>query len=130
MKYGDHVDSALMGGNNGIRTDFAMTVFLSAPSSYEGGELIIPGAGQIKLDVGEAYVYPATSIHRVQPVTSGVRLAVVTWFQSAVRDQILRGILFDLARGIQRAETLGDFDHQLLLTKCYQNLIRYAAEPR
>lgn len=129
MKYGDHVDSALMGNDFGCRTDLAMTVFLSSPSSYDGGELVIPGAGRIKLDVGEAYIYPATSIHRVQPVTRGVRLAVVTWFQSAVRDETLRGILFDLARGVQAADAMKDFEHQLLLSKCYHNLIRYAAEP-
>jgi PKHD-type hydroxylase len=130
MKYGDHVDNALMGGMNGVRTDLAMTVFLSPPSSYDGGELVIPGVGEIKLDVGEAYLYPATSIHRVAPVTRGARLAIVTWFQSAVRDEFLRGIICDMAGAIQKAEALGNSELELLLIKTYHNLIRYAAEPR
>jgi PKHD-type hydroxylase len=129
MKYGDHVDSALMAGPSAIRTDLAATIFLSPPDSYDGGELVIAGGEEIKLDCGEAFVYPATSIHHVTPVTRGIRLAAVTWIQSLVRDESMRGILFDLGRAVQQAEEVKNFDLSLLLSKTFQNLIRYAAEP-
>jgi PKHD-type hydroxylase len=129
MKYGDHVDSALMGGLNAVRTDFAVTIFLSSPASYDGGELVIGGGDEVKLDCGEAFVYPATTIHHVTPVTRGVRFAAVTWVQSTVRNEQMRGILFDLARAVRQAEPLQNHDLSLLLSKTYQNLIRYAAEP-
>jgi PKHD-type hydroxylase len=130
MKYGDHVDNALMGGMMGVRTDLAMTIFLTPPSSYDGGELAIEGSDEIKLDVGEAFVYPATSIHHVAPVTRGVRLAVVTWLQSAVRNEQVRAALYDLWIVGREVEKLNDYQLKLRLSKSYQNLIRYAAEPR
>jgi PKHD-type hydroxylase len=130
MKYGDHVDNALMGGMMGVRTDLAMTIFLTPPSSYDGGELVIEGSDEIKLDVGEAFVYPATSIHHVAPVTRGVRLAVVTWLQSAVRNEQVRAALYDLWIVGREVEKLNDYQLKLRLSKSYQNLIRYAAEPR
>jgi PKHD-type hydroxylase len=129
MKYGNHVDNSLMGGMNGVRTDLAMTVFLSPPASYDGGELTIEDGDEVKLDAGEAYVYSASTIHRVQPVTRGVRLAVVTWLQSAVRDETLRGILADIAKAAKKAQQIADHEHELSLSKIYHNLIRYAAQP-
>jgi PKHD-type hydroxylase len=130
MKYGDHVDSALMGGSQGVRSDYAMTLFLSSPDSYDGGELVLEGGEEIKLDSGEAFVYAATSIHHVAPVTRGVRQAAVTWMQSLVRDVSLRAILYDLWRAIQKIKSDEEQELALLLSKSYQNLIRYAAEPR
>jgi PKHD-type hydroxylase len=130
MKYGDHVDSALMGGSQGVRSDYAMTLFLSSPDSYDGGELVLEGGEEIKLDSGEALVYAATSIHHVAPVTRGVRQAAVTWMQSLVRDVSLRAILYDLWRAIQKIKSDEEQELALLLSKSYQNLIRYAAEPR
>ncbi len=129
MGYGDHVDGGLMGGPNGIRTDLAMTLFLSPPESYDGGELVIEGGDEIKLDAGEAIVYSATSVHHVAPVTRGTRLAAVTWIQSAVRDEHLRTILYDLARASTTVDQLNRPDLSLLLSKAYQNLIRFAAAP-
>ena len=129
MGYGDHVDVSMMGGYCGVRTDLAVTIFLSPPASYDGGELVIAGQEEVKLDSGEAYVYPATSIHHVAPVTRGVRLAAITWLQSAVRDTALRTILYDLSCAASRANTLGDHGFSIQLLKIYHNLIRYAAEP-
>lgn len=129
MHYGSHVDSAIMGAPHPIRTDFAMTIFVSSPESYDGGELVIEmavGEQEIKLAAGEAVVYPATTMHRVAPVTSGVRMAVVTWMQSAVPDSRLRSVLFDLSRSIHHAEDSTDQSGLLLLSKCYHNLLRYA----
>jgi PKHD-type hydroxylase len=129
MEYGDHVDAGLMGGAQGIRTDYAMTLFLSSPDSYDGGELILEGGEEIKLQAGEAFVYPATTIHHVAPVTSGVRHAAVTWMQSLVRDAALRAILFDMWRAAEKVDALKNNELTLLVSKSYQNLIRYAAQP-
>jgi PKHD-type hydroxylase len=127
MQYGAHVDSAVMGTGTGqIRTDLAMTIFLSDPASYDGGELALEtpfGEQEIKLDAGEAIVYPATTVHRVMPVTRGVRLAAVSWIQSSVRDERLRELLFDLKRAMSEPQ-----QDPVLLHKIYSNLLRYAIE--
>jgi PKHD-type hydroxylase len=132
MDYGAHVDNAIMGGANAIRTDLSVTLFLTPPSSYDGGELVLElpaGEQEIKLDAGEAIVYPSGSIHYVAPVSRGVRLAAAIWVQSCVRDERLRGILYDLHRALQQTEAAKNAALSLLLGKSYHNLIRYAAEP-
>lgn len=140
MAYGRHVDEALMGGGDGgagtaLRSDLAVTVFLSDPADYDGGELVIEnvsGALSYKLEAGQAIVYPATTLHRVAEVTRGERLAAVLWVQSLVRDVAQREILFDLdtaRRGVwDKAGKLAtpEFD---LLSKTYANLLRAWAEP-
>jgi PKHD-type hydroxylase len=98
--YGLHVDDAVMGG---IRTDISFTLFLSDPASYEGGALILEDsleARAVKLPAGGIFLYPSNSLHRVEPVTSGERLAIVGWVQSHIRDPGQREILFDLDRSI------------------------------
>jgi PKHD-type hydroxylase len=132
MEYGPHIDNSLMGGFSGARTDYSVTLFLMPPACYDGGELVIEssaGSEQIKLDAGEAIVYSSTSIHHVAPVTRGVRLAAVTWIQSAVRDAALRDILHDLKRSMKLATEAENSDLALLLGKSFHNLMRYAAEP-
>jgi PKHD-type hydroxylase len=134
MTYGAHVDDSIINSRNGdpVRTDFALTIFLSAAASYDGGELVIEaatGEEEIKLDAGEAVVYSAGSIHRVNPVTRGTRLVAITWAQSIVRDEQVRAILRDLSEAIARAKTNGDHDLQLLLNKSFHSLLRYSAEP-
>ncbi len=130
MEYGAHVDGAVMAsGNEVLRTDLASTLFLSDPASYDGGELVLQmsiGEQEIKLDAGEAIVYSASTLHRVAPVTRGVRLVALTWIQSAVPDERLRAILFDLSGAVKRAETLGDTRLATDLNKSYHNLLRYA----
>lgn len=131
MAYGSHVDNAMMGGFNGVRSDFSITVFLSPPASYDGGELVLElpsGEEAVKLDAGEAIVYSGGLIHRVSPVTRGVRIAAVSWMQSLVRDARLRLILQDLLLASKRAEETQNPDLMLLLTKSYHNLLRYAAQ--
>ena len=138
MGYGRHMDDALMVAGDGqgtLRADVAVTVFLSDPGSYDGGELVIESAGgttAYKLDAGQAIVYPATTLHHVAEVTRGERLAAVLWVQSLVRDASRREILFDLdtaRRGLwdkaQQAST-PEFD---LVTKTYANLLRAWSEP-
>ena len=135
MHYGSHVDNALMGGSRAdgkMRTDYSLTCFLSPPDSYDGGELVVEleiGAEEIKLNPGEAVVYSSSTVHHVNPVTRGARLAAVTWVQSVVRDERLRGILYDLSRAAAQAEALKDPQLQFRIGKSYNNLLRYAAEP-
>lgn len=129
MAYGNHVDDAIM---NGRRMDLSFTLFLSDPESYDGGELVIDstaGEQEIKLPAGSAVLYPATSLHRVAPVTRGQRLAAVTWVRSLIRDAAQREILFDLDR-VQEALFArdGKTEHTDLLSKTLSNLLRLWAE--
>lgn len=128
MSYGTHVDNVIMGGQDQLRSDISMTLFLSDPETYQGGELVIEttqGEQSFKLDAGSLVIYPSSTLHRVEPVESGLRLAAVTWIQSLVRDISEREILFDLdtARQAIFAEhgKTPEFD---LLSKCYTNLLR------
>jgi PKHD-type hydroxylase len=101
MEYGYHTDAAHMGKTSPIRTDLSMTLFLSDPDAYEGGDLVIRsamGETAIKLDAGDAVVYPTVFLHRVNRVESGVRRVAVTWIQSWVRSAEQRQILHDLER--------------------------------
>jgi PKHD-type hydroxylase len=129
MHYGSHVDDALM---NGMRTDVAFTLFLSDPASYEGGELVIESAAgedAVKLTAGALVVYPATSLHHVNEVTRGARLAAVGWAKSLVRDAARRELLFDLDTArrqmFARSGKSPEFD---LVSKSFANLLRMWVE--
>jgi PKHD-type hydroxylase len=129
MHYGTHVDDALM---EGMRTDVAFTLFLSEPASYAGGELAIEspaGEETVKLAAGALVAYPATSLHRVQAVTRGSRLAAVGWARSFVRDAARRELLFDLDTArhqmFARDGKSAQFD---LVSKSLANLLRMWAE--
>ncbi|ANP45353.1 Fe2+-dependent dioxygenase [Candidatus Viadribacter manganicus] len=129
MTYGAHTDDALMGrADDKLRTDLAFTIFLSDSGSYEGGELVVQSAlGEqgVKLEAGDAFVYPAGSIHHVAPVKSGVRLAAVGWIQSFVSDLAQREILFDLSVSRARIAEAGIAREDLLpLDKSISNLLR------
>ncbi len=133
--YGAHTDDALMGlsePGGPMRADVSVTVFLADPGAYGGGELVIEGMGgeaAYKLEAGCALAYPATTLHRVAPVTGGERLVAVTWAQSLVRDPAAREVLFDLdtARRGVFAEG-GNSDTFRLLAKTHTNLLRRWAE--
>lgn len=123
--YGLHVDDALMAG---ARTDLSFTLFLSDPDSYDGGALVISDRVEdraFKLPAGELILYPSDTLHRVEPVTAGERLAVVGWVTSWVREPDRREILFDLDAAIT-AELAGahDPDQLLRLSRTRSNLIR------
>ena len=132
MEYGSHVDNAFM-GTPPIRSDLSLTIFLSDPKSYEGGELVMEtmqGEQAFKLDQGSMILYPSTTLHRVAPVREGVRLAAVGWVQSLVRNVGSREILFDLDTArqsifAQHGKT-PEFD---LISKSYTNLLRCWGEP-
>lgn len=129
MTYGAHTDDALMGkGEDKLRTDLAFTIFLADSSSYDGGELVVESAlGEqgVKLEAGDAILYPAGSIHHVAPVTSGVRVAAVGWVQSFIPDITQRETLFDLSVTRGRLAEAGIAREEILrLDKSISNLLR------
>ncbi len=135
MNFGAHVDNAIRqvtGTPLRIRTDLSMTLFLTRLEDYDGGELVVEdthGAHSVKLPAGDAILYPGTSLHRVNPVTRGVRLASFFWIQSMIRDDAQRTVLFDLDMAInQVAEAIPEHRAVISLTSCYHNLLRGWAE--
>lgn len=129
MNYGAHTDDALMGqADDKLRTDLAFTIFLAECESYGGGELVVEsplGEQGIKLEAGDAFLYPAGSIHHVAPVKSGVRLAAVGWIQSFIPDIAQRETLFDLSVARTRFAEAGIARDELLrLDKSISNLLR------
>jgi PKHD-type hydroxylase len=135
MHFGSHVDGSirlLPGTGEKIRTDLSATLFLMPPDSYDGGELLVEdtyGTQTVKLAAGDLILYPASSLHRVNPVTRGTRLACFFWVQSMVRDDGQRTLLFDLDNAIQRLTATGaDEAARVRLGGCYHNLLRMWAE--
>lgn len=134
--FGLHVDNAIRmkrGSDFRIRSDLSATLFLADPETYDGGELVIEdqfGPQSVKLPAGHMVVYPASSLHRVAPVTRGVRVASFFWLQSMVRDDGARRILFDLDQGVQAvAAAQGQGDPATVrLTGVYHNLLRRWAD--
>ena len=128
MDYGLHVDDALMGSGTKLRSDLSVTVFLSDPDDYQGGELEMAspfGPQEVKLPAGCAVVYPSSTLHRVKPVTGGERLAAVTWVQSFVADPARREVLYDLDRIRRRLGSVDpDGAETDLSFKTYANLLR------
>lgn len=132
MQYGLHVDRALMGPKRDVRTDVSVTLFLSQPDSYEGGELYMEtpfGPQEVKLPAGAAVCYPSTTLHRVNPVTAGERLAAVTWVQSQVRSSEDRELLSDLERVYLRLKkACPEAEETDLAHKSLTNMIRRLAD--
>jgi PKHD-type hydroxylase len=136
QRFDTHVDNAIRiqrGTDFRIRSDLSMTVFLEDPAAYDGGELLIEGqfgAQSVKLPAGHAILYPSSSLHRVEPVTRGRRVASFFWIQSMVRDDGARRILFEMDQAVQRlVPTLGNDDRSVIeLTGVYHNLLRRWAD--
>lgn len=134
--FGVHVDNAVRiqaGTGFRVRSDLSITIFLEEPDRYEGGELTIEtnfGVQQVKLSAGHAVLYPSSSLHRVEPVTGGRRVASFFWLQSMVRDDAARQMLFDLDSSIQAlGSDRGHDDAQVIrLTGVYHNLLRRWAD--
>lgn len=135
MSFGAHIDNAVRqvpGTPHRVRIDVSATLFLCPPEEYEGGELVIEdtfGTHAVKLPAGDMVVYPASSVHRVQPVTRGVRLACFFWVQSMVREDGARRLLFEMDAAVRTLNATGaDGDAVLRLTGCYHNLLRRWAD--
>ena len=136
QNFGTHIDNAIRiqpGSQFRVRSDLSATLFLSDPNSYDGGELTVEhnlGVQQVKLPAGHLVLYPASSLHHVQPVTRGVRAASFFWIQSMVREDSARQTLFDLDTTIQTlvAERGHDDRAIIQLTGLYHNLLRRWAD--
>lgn len=135
QSFGSHVDNAirlLAGTPLRIRTDLSATLFLANPDDYDGGELLVEdtyGVHAIKLRAGHLVLYPATSLHRVAPVTRGARIASFFWIQSMVRADSDRTLLFDLDTAIQSLNAdAPNHPSAVQLTGVYHNLLRRWAE--
>jgi PKHD-type hydroxylase len=134
--FGTHIDNAVRihrASEFRVRSDLSATLFLEDADAYEGGELLVEGnlgAGAVKLPAGHLLLYPASSLHRVEPVTKGARVASFFWVQSMVRDDGARSILFDLDQAIQAvAADRGHADTEVIrLTGVYHNLLRRWAD--
>lgn len=129
MHYGKHVDDPVMGpANQRYRSDISITIFLNDPDNYAGGELIIStafGEQKVKLNAGDAVLYPSSSTHQVAKVTRGERLVAVTWLQSTIRDPAKREILYNLSQAreslIQKSPESKELEQ---LSNGYVNLLR------
>lgn len=141
--YGAHVDGAVMAlpasapgglpGEHGyVRSDLSCTLFLNEPGEYDGGGLVVDdtyGEHEVKLPAGDLILYPSSSLHRVEPVTRGARIASFFWIQSLVRDLEQRQLLYQLDTSIQALTASGaDREALLRLTGIYHNLLRRWAE--
>ena len=132
MTYGDHVDDPIMGQGPRFRTDVSMTIFLHPPDAYDGGELVVRtsfGERRVKLNAGDAVIYPSSSLHHVAPVTGGERMVCLAWIQSYVRDAHRRELLYELNLARERllkqdpeGESTGYVD------RSYANLVRMWSE--
>ncbi|QNK66119.1 Fe2+-dependent dioxygenase [Variovorax sp. PAMC26660] len=133
--YGVHIDGAvrsLPGSAQQLRTDLSCTLFLCDPDEYEGGELEVIdtyGSHEVKLPAGDLILYPASSLHRVNPVTRGARVCSFFWLQSMVRNDQQRSMLFELDQNIQKLRArLGECEETVALTGHYHNLLRLWSE--
>lgn len=133
--YGNHVDNAVRyapRSGERVRTDISCTLFLAEPAAYDGGELVVQhsfGEQAVKLAAGDAVLYPGTSVHRVEPVTRGARLASFFWIESMVRGDEQRRLLFDMDMALVRLRQRdGDSDEAVALTGTYHNLLRLWAD--
>lgn len=134
-EYGAHVDNAVLslpGTSMRVRSDLSATLFLSDPDGYEGGELVVEdtyGIHSVKLPAGQLVLYPSTSLHRVNPVTRGQRLAAFFWVQSLVRHDSQRQVLLELDLAIQDlSQRLPDEPMLSRLMGVYHNLLRQWSE--
>lgn len=133
--YGPHVDGAVLRSHQPaqwVRSDISCTLFLSEPHEYDGGELVIEepqGTQRVKLAAGDMVVYPGSSVHRVEPVTRGRRIASFFWIESMVRSGEQRRLLFDLDMNLLKLrQQHGESSETTALTGCYHNLLRQWAD--
>jgi PKHD-type hydroxylase len=128
MSYGDHVDDPIMQAQGPYRSDISITIFLSEPGEYEGGELVVNtqfGPREVKLPAGYAVMYPSSSVHHVNEVTRGTRLVAVTWLQSLIRDPAKRELLYDLYQVREKLlASAPDDEDTKKIDRTYVNLVR------
>jgi PKHD-type hydroxylase len=143
MFYRSHTDAPIQGahtqlgrtpgrfGQNFVRTDYSMTLFLAAPESYDGGELELRFCDEVrrvKLRAGSAVCYSTGIPHSVCQVTRGSRIAAIYWFQSLIRDPHVRRVIWDQYELEQALLECGQTELALRASDVRKNLIRYLAE--
>lgn len=134
--FGAHVDNAIRyapGSGVRVRSDVSCTLFIADPGDYDGGELVVEdtfGRQRIKLPAGDLVLYPGTSVHAVEPVTRGARLASFFWIESMVRSDESRRLLYEMDQHLMHLRaTVGDADPGVVgLTGTYHNLLRFWAD--
>ncbi len=133
--FGIHVDNAIRGAagtSQRLRTDLSATLFITEKDDYDGGELVVEdsyGSHSVKLPAGDMVLYPATSLHRVEPVTRGTRISSFFWIQSMIRDDGQRSLLFQLDTALQQlTRDVPDHAATVSITGVYHNLLRQWAE--
>jgi PKHD-type hydroxylase len=128
MSYGNHVDDPIMGEGDLYRSDISITIFISGPDDYDGGELVIQtpfGEQCVKLPAGDAVIYPSSSVHRVAEVTRGERVVAVSWIQSMVRDSDKRALLHELNQAREKLlHDNPDAEETSRVNHAYINLVR------
>ena len=134
MFYGDHLDHPLLAGEPPARGDVSTTVFISGPDEYDGGELVINSlaneAVTVKLPAGHAVCYAAGTLHRVNAVTRGSRLAAVTVAESRIQDPGKREIFSDLSQVTRWVQDVAaGTPQERLANKVYNNLMRRWCKP-
>ena len=132
MAYGPHVDNPIMGTKPPIRTDVSITIFVSEPDSYEGGELVVKsdvGDAALKLPRGDAIIYPTGAIHAVNEVTGGERRVIVSWMQSMIADPYRRRMVYELDMVCQSLfQKMPHTEEHRILMRTYGNLLRLWGE--
>lgn len=81
MTYPWHWDSIWFG--RPVVQKLTVIVCLTNSNDYDGGELVLsfPTMKPIKLNEGQAIVFPSIVAHQVNPVTRGTRNTLVTWYK-------------------------------------------------
>lgn len=132
MKYGAHADSAMIQVANGrLRSDLSCTVFVGAPSTYEGGELSIMAGNRaisFKGEAGDAIVYPSTTLHEVVPVRAGQRLVSITFIESLIADAHQRSLVYELNELAALEGLTMKWENRVRLDVVRQNLMRMWAK--
>lgn len=87
------------GGEDPVRADLRITLFLNPPVDYGGGELAVSvstGIQKLKMNVGDAAIYPANDYHVVEQVTRGARWTAEATIQSIIRKEEQRTALTEI----------------------------------
>lgn len=119
-------------GSNYVRADLSLTLFLTDPATYDGGELCFSSAvgdHKYKLSAGSAVLYPTGEFHSVSRVTRGEREAAIFWVQSLVPIEARRRALHE-AFALRQA-LAADIPESKFLTQAdmnFNNLFRIFAE--
>lgn len=79
---GEHYDWHVDRGWNSALRKLSVSVQLSNPDDYEGGDLELKFGGKsdrVTRERGMVTFFPSWTLHRVRPVTKGTRYSLVAW---------------------------------------------------